>query len=355
MKKIYFIGIICAIILAINYFTMHHAGNTILSTTTDLSVEPNTAILAEHEPIDNNFSSYTPVITGSEHKILEEIATKIRISTLNTATSNRQMSDNENSRRLALQRAYSRAIRLPEDKLPLQKIDGTVWFDTETLAYQYPNEEMSDEMLLELIDFDSKLNLLLAELAQADAPSILAGELTEEQAINHAKQAIFEFYSLDAALYDAYASLLELDQQHVWSISFFPPNEDLLSDTEKYYQVLAAEVDADTNELLSLDRTENKAHNKDVLPDILTQDEAASCEAAAKQALSLLTNIPEDLSFKGVLVSPNYSDLVFVILSDELDYTYRVALCWPNLEANGFSVYASHDNAVKNLTPLTFD
>lgn len=352
MKKVYGVALLCAAILAGNYAVMRLAGNAILSAGPAPSAEPGTSVLSVHEPPEGEASPQVPAIAEGEREAFEEIAGRMRFSADHAAVTNRPMRESENSRRWALQRAYTRGVRLPEKPLPLQKTDGSVWFDPEALAYQYPGDDMSDEMLLELIEFDAKINLLLAGLAEDGAPAPRPGDLTEEQAVDRAGQAVFDFYGADAAFYDAYASLLEADGGRVWSVSFFPPNEDLLSDTEKYYQVLAAEIDADTNELLSLDRTENRAHTEDAPRGRLTREEAASCEDAARQALSRLPEIPEGLSLAGVYASTQYSDIVFVVLSDESGSAWRVALCWPEREANGFSLFASREEAAKDLTPF---
>lgn len=352
MKKKVLAAGFCAALLAGNYAAMQLLGTFALGGQFVPETDSAAAVLTEHGQSGGGTVSYTPTICEEERVILEDIAEREEALRGNTGISNRPMSGSESERMTGLMRGYTRALRLPERSLPLEKTSGAAWYDPATLSYQYPSEEMDDEMLLELIDFDAKLNAVYAERAQAAAPDPFEAELTEEQAVGAAKQAVWQFYAIDPEPYDVYASFLEYEDQRIWDISFFPPNEDLLSDTGKYYQVLGVELDSVTGALLYLDKTENREYDKEARPIQLTGGQASLCENTAGKMLQALDSSPEGLTLQGIYLSEKYPDIVYVVFEGAQGDFWRVALVWPELSASGLQCFSSLYDAEKGLTEI---
>ena len=350
-KKLCAVGF-CALLLAGNYAAMRFLGTSSLKSPVVPEIDEPAATLTEYEREPGTTTLYVPTISAEEHAVLEDIAVREGALQRNTRISNRPMSDSESERMSNLMRGYTRALRLPEHSLPLEKNDDTAWYDPEALSYQYPRNEMDDEMLLELIEFDTKLNAIYSERAQANTPVPLETELTEKQAIDAAKQAVWQFYAVDPEPYDVYASLIEDGEQRVWDISFFPPNDDLLSDTGKYYMVLGAEVDSNTGMLRYLDKTENRTHDMDNHIDRLTKEQISACEDAAMQLLKNIDVSHQESMPEGIFTSKKYPDIVYVVIDSGKDMFWRVGLCWPELSPSGLQSFQSLSDAVKSLIQI---
>ncbi|RKJ70369.1 hypothetical protein D7X33_23110 [Butyricicoccus sp. 1XD8-22] len=350
MKKKFCAVGFCALLLAGNYAAMQFLGASNLTSPIVPEIDEPAAVLIEHEWERGETILYVPTISVEERAVLEDIAARDEALQRNARVSNRPMSDDESERMTSLMRGYTRSLRLPERSLPLKKTDSAVWYDPAALSYQYPPNEMDDEMLLELIEFDAKLNLIYAERAQADALAPVETELTEKQAIDAAKQAIWQFYSVDPEPYDIYASLIEYEEQRVWDISFFPPNDDLLSDTGKYYLVLGAEVDSSTGMLLYLDKTENRAHDMNIQIDQMSKDHLSACEDTAMQLLKNLNISLQEPILEGIYTSSKYPDIVYVVVDSGKETFWRIGLDWPELSPSGFQSTHSLNDAVEGLT-----
>ncbi len=343
---------LCAALLAGNYAAMQGSETMILRKQAVLEIDEAAAVLTEHEENGGETVQYQPGFLAGERAVFEGIAEQEEAQRRDFSISNRPLRESESERMAGLLRGYTRALRLPERPLPLEKTDGAAWYDAETLAYQYPPEEMDDEMLLELIEFRAKLNVVYAERRKETAPAALDTELTEEQAVEAAKQAVWQFYAIDPAPYDVYAMFLDDEGQRLWDVSFFPPNDDLLSDTGKYYQVLGVELDAATGEPVWLDRTENRRHDDPGDLAGMSEEQRSACRDVAARLLQGLISPTDELTVKGVFSSEKYPDIVYVLFAGGVGGCWRVGLVWPTLSASGLQQFASLQEAKEGLTAI---
>lgn len=346
MRKSILFGVLCAALLFGNYAVMRHISRAPWDADEIVVDQEHLKLETLKSSSENTDKLIVTEITEEERTVLEDIALRVRTSSdARVMQGNRKMTASETDRWVALSLGYDHGLRKPEQPMPLTPTEDTVWFDPETLQYDFPADEMTDEMLLEMTEFDAKINLLLKEFADKEAPVPGKDDLTEEAATLLAKQYIWKFYGADVETYDVFPSFCEPYTditEYIWDFFFAPPNLDLLQAAGKDYMVYSVEIDARTGELLCVDATQGIS-NREKHPDSLSEEQMKACEWAAWEALQSFDETIGDCTCEGFYYAELLTDFVFVRFQDEEQHTYLILLRWPLLEANSYYYFEAPD------------
>ncbi len=118
----------------------------------------------------------------------------------------RDMTEDEIKRRIKLEDRYVYDGVRPQKKLPLVKGDSLFYFDSATEMYYYPERALTDEELLEFIDFSSRINYALALRYAPQAPKPSEKDIKEAEAVQIAKSSVEKLFDVDTSLLDIQGS-----------------------------------------------------------------------------------------------------------------------------------------------------
>ena len=143
----------------------------------------------------------------------------------------RKLTDSEWERMDVLREQYEKEGRFPEGKLSVvdnegDAIEGQITFVTTTRTYVIPKEEMTDEQILQIIDYGYKEDYSLRQehrgtqenydenvsneqLAENDKKIINRNEMTKEEVIELAAEYAKNIYDIDTSKYDVEANVNE--------------------------------------------------------------------------------------------------------------------------------------------------
>ncbi|WP_239004688.1 hypothetical protein [Paenibacillus tepidiphilus] len=136
--------------------------------------------------------------------------------------SGREMTESEVNRRLVLEDGYVYDGLRPKELLPLQPGQAPLYLDLENNTYAYPERTMTDEELLQLIDWSYRLNYALSS-RHVTAPPILQN-ITEEEAEVLAAESVRKLFGGDVSKLEATVLLAELGlgKEPTWTVHFAP-------------------------------------------------------------------------------------------------------------------------------------
>lgn len=136
--------------------------------------------------------------------------------------SNRKMSDQEVKRMRVLTDQYTYEGIRPEKELPLKAGDYNFYFDINKDTYYYPIRPLTDEELLQYIDWIEKINYTLSKRIVPLKPD--TKDITEASAVKKAKESISKLYDGDVSELEMFVSYMKLgpEQKGVWFVLFQP-------------------------------------------------------------------------------------------------------------------------------------
>ena len=210
-----------------------------LSRLSDIVVEQNQ---------DETKVEYIVSMTEEEEKVFDEIYLLLQKSTLLIAPKNRELSETESSRMVELRKKFIAGSIKSEKTLPIGEKLEKPYFNPEDETYYYPEIEMTGEQILQLIDFDVKLNRTFSKFNEAHIQNVIENtdiQISEEEAIKSAKKTIERIYDveLDNMEIDCHFSINEYSNENSWMITFRPKNMEILMEQEKLYWMYFAKVD----------------------------------------------------------------------------------------------------------------
>lgn len=187
-------------------------------------------------------------MTKEEEKIFDELVILLRNSTLMVSPNNRELSETESSRMMELSKEFRSGKVKCENTLAIGENLEKPYFNPENETYYYPQAEMTDKQLLQIIDFDEKINMTFAKFYEAYIQKVMDNsdiKISEEEAIQSAKDAIERIYGVDLGNMKSMCNFLvdEYNDERCWRVTFQPENMDVLMDQEKLYWMYFAKVD----------------------------------------------------------------------------------------------------------------
>lgn len=187
-------------------------------------------------------------MTEEEEKIFDELVTLLQKSTLMTSPNNRELSETESNRRTELRKQFLEGTIKGENTLPIGENLKEPYFNPKNETYYYPEIEMTDEQLLQIVDFDEKVNMTFSKFYETYIQKVMDNSdirISEEEAIKSAIDAIERIYGVELNNMKARCSFSvdeHLDEKR-WRLIFEPKNMDVLMEQEKLYWMYFAAVD----------------------------------------------------------------------------------------------------------------
>ena len=145
-------------------------------------------------------------------------------------TYTRELTDAERKRRDELNQAYIKGT-YPDNELPIyetmEQAEGTPYcYIEESGTFKLPETELTDEQLLQLIDFQEKRSYCLDKESrksseEEEAKSIIG--VTEEEAITYAKEQVERLYQVDISEYQVISEKMELYYNIVFRNTILSP------------------------------------------------------------------------------------------------------------------------------------
>ncbi len=187
-------------------------------------------------------------MTEEEEKIFDEIVLLLQNSREVIGLSNRELTDTESERMMELRKKFSKGMIKSEKTLPIGENLGKPYYNPENETYYYAEAEMTDEQLLQIIDFDAKLDIAFAKFWRSHIQEVMEStdiRISEEEAIRLAKDTIEKVYDVEldsmeiTCNFDATGS----NDKNYWSVMVLPKNLDTLREQEKLYWTYFSKID----------------------------------------------------------------------------------------------------------------
>jgi hypothetical protein len=205
-----------------------------------------TRIVGEGE----EYESATPT-----HSIAESTAEEV-IAYVNNARSpaqksNREMSKSERLRLAILEGRYESGEIMPAAEFSLTLGSDRVYLDTATGTIYYPEDgDMTDEELLQIIDWRAKVNEILATQIPVD-DSPVDSVISESQALDIGLEAIEEEFGVDTKDMKVGVGMGPKFNQTEWLVRADPKNVRVLIALDVPHARYAAFVDTTTGDIIS--------------------------------------------------------------------------------------------------------
>lgn len=210
-------------------------------------------IVQNNEP--RKLGVYIPkseIISTSEEEI-QAIYKLEDSSRTNVYKETRSLTDSEQDRLKILRQYYIYGDKKPQRELPLKSGDYDVYFDLENGIFFYPERELTDDELLQIIAWRQKVNLVLSIRYHLEAETTIPEniEINETKAVELAAQSITNLFDVDFSTnsftVNAVFSQPNSISPNKWQISVTPNYKDKVSDWN--YMVW---IDAITGEISTL-------------------------------------------------------------------------------------------------------
>lgn len=151
--------------------------------------------------------------------------------------SGRELTDSEINRRRVLEDKYVYEGLRPKQILPLEPGHAELYVDLETNTYTYPERTLTDEELLQLIDWSYRLNYA-ASKRNVTTPAI-PHDISKEDAANAAAKSVRKLFDGDVSKLKATVTLGEpgLKKRPTWMVHYAPHKSlTLLGKGESYWE-----------------------------------------------------------------------------------------------------------------------
>ncbi len=175
----------------------------------------------------------------------------------NASKSNRQLTDEEISRRLILQDGYNNDGLRPQSLLPLEPGAYEFYYDRKNDTYHYPeNRAMSDEEHLQFIDNAVKMNKAVQyynPVVKEKTPIDI--NVDEQEALDIAREIITKVFDAELEDYEAtsdyFGSMDEYSPPSIF-VTFQPKRYRAMLDNNDFFWAYYVLIDADTGEAIDV-------------------------------------------------------------------------------------------------------
>ncbi|WMM25880.1 hypothetical protein RBU61_04200 [Tissierella sp. MB52-C2] len=187
-------------------------------------------------------------ISDEEEKVFDDIVLLIQKSTLPIALKNRELSESESNRMVELRKKFKAGEIKSEKTMAIGENLEKPYYNPENETYYYPETEMTDEDMLQIIVFDEKLNRAFSRFRETYIQEVMENlepKISEEEAIKSAKEIVEKVYNVDLDNMKISCSFdsTGLNNKKYWSVGFQPKNLDTLREQEKLYWIYFTKVD----------------------------------------------------------------------------------------------------------------
>jgi len=311
----------------------------------NLKVEPDVPVKTSEEYLEND-------ITEEELQMIYDYMD----NSWEEADTTRDQTDDEINRRRILKDQYDYDGLRPQSKLPLAKGNSDFCFDLKTQTYYLPDRALTDEELLQFIDWTARIDYAFNLRNEDILPQPGAKDITKEEAIAKAKDSFKTIFDVDVSGMDVVANFNESypTNKGEWYIMFAPHKMETLIANKEAFWYNDCVIDSLTGDLMQIsrwcstdyDKTTNEDDTQSFLNDqsILSDD---SWIEKAKNAITEKWGEKRKIKDAVVKISPIESSddvengkstvssggivrVVSVLITLEDDSAYRVTLSYPD-------------------------
>ncbi|RXZ81903.1 hypothetical protein EBB07_12915 [Paenibacillaceae bacterium] len=211
---------------------------------------PSVMLASSKAPVLNVDSS-VPVSTVKQY--LEQTMTDEEIQniyhlidniTQGNETGNRNMTAEENKRLKVLKEQYTYDGLRPEKPLPLKEGKYEFYLDMEKGSFVYPKRALTNEELLQRIDWSARVNY--ASLKRVVQPQPDSKDIKDADAIVKAVESVSKLFDVDLSKLDVMTSYNKMgpDQKGIWFVHFQPYKAEVLQENGKTYFMYDVYIDS---------------------------------------------------------------------------------------------------------------
>lgn len=260
----------------------------------------------------------------------------------------RELTVNELEKSFKLRKAYYAENLMPTNYLIYNKDNILPQYTFEKNEIIYPSEEMTDDELLQIIDFSASLTHFMQvdfNKTQNELKQNSNLVLSEEEIKNNMIEHIEKLYNISISDMNINFNF----QDGFWNLFAEPKNIDTLRVQEKTYCIYTANTDDKTSEITEIDSYYSSRKLEDSkVPENLSDTENDLFSKKAKEIL--INNILYDKNIDDIVEVTKYSSneskdtsIRVVFLVSENDY-YNIELSYPSCAVIGYKHYTSDDN-----------
>ncbi|OAB38786.1 hypothetical protein PMSD_07195 [Paenibacillus macquariensis subsp. defensor] len=164
----------------------------------------------------------------------------------NEITESRQMTEDEVNRRLILQDQYLYDGLRPKQPLPLKPGQAEYYWDLDKNRIHYPNRPLTDEELLEITDWQYRMNYAMSKRNIVTLPD--SKDLSQTEAVALAASSVRKIFGADVSKLEVFAGFSDFDhtKHKTWMITFAPYKADTLRAQGKEFWQYTVLVDSST-------------------------------------------------------------------------------------------------------------
>lgn len=283
-------------------------------------------------------------LSGEDEIIYRKIIENDNSSKMNES---RELTQNENERMLKLRNQYYQENLMPKMYLIYNAESILPKYNFEKNEIIYPTEEMTDEQLLQLIDFSASLSHFTQidfNSAQSKLKEKSMLVLSEEDIKNNMIEHIEKLYNVSISDMNINFNF----QDGFWNLFVEPKNINALREQKKIYWIYSANTDDNSSEIIEIDSYYSSRKIEDSkVPENLSEEENDLFSKKAKEIL--ISNILYDKDVDEVLEIEKYISsesngtsirVVFLVSNANC---YDIELAYPSKAVIGYNYYENRE------------
>lgn len=173
--------------------------------------------------------------TVTEEEIKESNAYAEKLRYMDHEIFTREMTEQESKRRLILDDQYRFDGLRPKQKLPMKAGNYEFYLDRSKATYVLPKRALTDEELLQFIDWTYRFNYMLGLSYVKPQPD--QKDISEAEALGKARESVTRLFNVDLSKmeFTAFYTKMGLEKKGQWLVSIHPYREGTLQAQGKPY------------------------------------------------------------------------------------------------------------------------
>ncbi|WP_025708542.1 hypothetical protein [Paenibacillus graminis] len=167
-------------------------------------------------------------LTVTEEEIKESNAYAEKLRFMDHEIFTREMTEQEIKRRLILDDQYRFDGLRPKQKLPMKAGNHEFYLDQSKATYVFPKRALTDEEMLQFIDWNYRFNYVLSLTYVKPQPD--QKDIGEAETLSKARESVIRLFDVDLSKLEATALYNKWgpEQKGEWSVDFHPYREGTL-------------------------------------------------------------------------------------------------------------------------------
>jgi len=233
----------------------HIAASTRVANHAEVSPNPSSELrgavtVASKAPL-LKISDKAPALTVEEYleqsmteEEIQQIYAYVDNSTHLIESGTRKMSAQEQKKLQTLREQYTYEGVRPEKLLPLKAGVASFYLDMDKDTFVYPKRELTNEELLQYIDWISRVNFALMKRYVKPQPD--AKDIKQEEAVKKARESVKKLFDVDVEGLEVQASYNKFGpaQKGMWFVHFQPSKAETLQSSGKTYMMYDVYIDS---------------------------------------------------------------------------------------------------------------